>query len=438
MPAPAAALLLGLLMFSGAAPAAPGAAQQASPQLEAERARWQGEFAALAAAGPESAEAAAVLGRLLGRLRADHAELAAAEAEHRPASVSQLALQAPQAGSRWARETRWLEAAHAELGLSKQAFHAAMQRLAAAARTAPDGTGPDGGAPVDPPAGESAGGRRRAGAGGRVFDPPGGARPAPAADGDGDLVVDASDAFPADPAEWNDADGDRTGDNADVDDDGDGVWDSADAFPFDPRRCELDLSEPAAAAAAEGAAEGASEPTGLLDGVGMFARGATLVRTFPGFISPDETEQMLALGERLLAETFGNWSVEQARPGSDEAGGYRTAAFSKRKWHVEPLLRLQRRVAALVGIPAHADAEAVMFAQSTGTKPKKVHHDRNQAENRVVTVLVYLDAPSGGHTMFPCLGPNGGEPGDPAACEGLVAGFARGRRILSDRGKQVR
>lgn len=54
-------------------------------------------------------------------------------------------------------------------------------------------------------------------------------------DSDSDGVVDASDAFPLDPTETADADGDGTGDNADPDDDNDGVNDGSDAFPFDPQ-----------------------------------------------------------------------------------------------------------------------------------------------------------------------------------------------------------
>jgi len=42
---------------------------------------------------------------------------------------------------------------------------------------------------------------------------------------DGDLIPNAGDAFPEDPAEWNDTDGDGIGDNADEDDDGDGWLD---------------------------------------------------------------------------------------------------------------------------------------------------------------------------------------------------------------------
>ena len=55
-----------------------------------------------------------------------------------------------------------------------------------------------------------------------------------APDRDGDGVPDDEDAFPDDPAESADNDGDGIGDNADTDDDNDGVPDVSDAFPLDP------------------------------------------------------------------------------------------------------------------------------------------------------------------------------------------------------------
>ena len=45
-------------------------------------------------------------------------------------------------------------------------------------------------------------------------------------DDDGDGIGDDQDAFPNDPAEWDDTDGDGIGNNADADDDGDGVSDN--------------------------------------------------------------------------------------------------------------------------------------------------------------------------------------------------------------------
>ena len=54
---------------------------------------------------------------------------------------------------------------------------------------------------------------------------------------------DGNDAFPEDPKEWEDTDGDGVGDNSDAfpndptetkDSDGDGVGDNSDAYPNDP------------------------------------------------------------------------------------------------------------------------------------------------------------------------------------------------------------
>ncbi|MDT0604369.1 S8 family peptidase [Thalassotalea castellviae] len=52
-------------------------------------------------------------------------------------------------------------------------------------------------------------------------------------DADCDDVLNDEDAFPLDPSEWLDTDGDTIGNNADNDDDNDGVIDSEDAFPLD-------------------------------------------------------------------------------------------------------------------------------------------------------------------------------------------------------------
>ncbi len=52
-------------------------------------------------------------------------------------------------------------------------------------------------------------------------------------DQDGDGVTDAEDAFPADPSESLDTDGDGIGNNADTDDDNDGVADDQDQLPLD-------------------------------------------------------------------------------------------------------------------------------------------------------------------------------------------------------------
>ncbi len=57
-------------------------------------------------------------------------------------------------------------------------------------------------------------------------------------DSDGDGVSDSDDAFPLDPNETADADGDGIGNNADPDDDNDGVVDTRDAFPNDSEQSQ--------------------------------------------------------------------------------------------------------------------------------------------------------------------------------------------------------
>ncbi|MEL0215191.1 MAG: heparin lyase I family protein, partial [Burkholderiaceae bacterium] len=60
------------------------------------------------------------------------------------------------------------------------------------------------------------------------------------ADSDSDGFVDASDAFPNDPLEWIDTDGDGIGNNTDTDDDGDGLADSVDNCPMVANADQLD------------------------------------------------------------------------------------------------------------------------------------------------------------------------------------------------------
>ncbi len=55
-------------------------------------------------------------------------------------------------------------------------------------------------------------------------------------DSDGDGVLDHLDAFPNDPNEWLDTDGDQIGNNSDLDDDNDGIADLRDGFPLDDSR----------------------------------------------------------------------------------------------------------------------------------------------------------------------------------------------------------
>ena len=59
-------------------------------------------------------------------------------------------------------------------------------------------------------------------------------------DTDGDLVFVSEDAFPNDPAEWADNDGDGIGNNSDNDDDNDNIEDSSDNCPLVNNSNQLD------------------------------------------------------------------------------------------------------------------------------------------------------------------------------------------------------
>jgi len=55
-------------------------------------------------------------------------------------------------------------------------------------------------------------------------------------DSDGDSVEDSVDVFPYNPSEWYDHDGDGMGDNADADDANDGVVDGVDMYRYQQGR----------------------------------------------------------------------------------------------------------------------------------------------------------------------------------------------------------
>ncbi|HHO57321.1 MAG TPA: hypothetical protein ENJ70_02070, partial [Thermoplasmatales archaeon] len=63
----------------------------------------------------------------------------------------------------------------------------------------------------------------------------------PTHDRDGDGVPDDQDAFPDDPTEWRDSDGDGVGDNADNDDDNDGILDSFDFLRYNDAAIKVEI-----------------------------------------------------------------------------------------------------------------------------------------------------------------------------------------------------
>lgn len=70
---------------------------------------------------------------------------------------------------------------------------------------------------------------------------------------------------------------------------------------------------------------------------------------------------------------------------------------------------------------------------------RNVHHDRaNGKEGRVLTLLIYLnELGGGGHTVFPCIGPNGGPPADPDLCTTFVNAYDDGARSLAGGGPDM-
>jgi len=126
---------------------------------------------------------------------------------------------------------------------------------------------------------------------------------------------------------------------------------------------------------------------------------------------------------------------------------YSTVFFAKEHYERSKALRaFEDRIARLTMVSHHADEAPAMFTRqipgaAAGTfvqdqKLRNVHHDKNQRENRVVTVLVYLSTArdgDGGHTLFPCL---------PAAASGvrgvkLAKDLQRDFRRLFDNGTRV-
>ena len=118
----------------------------------------------------------------------------------------------------------------------------------------------------------------------------------PRSDTDEDGVIDIKDAFPNDAGEWQDTDGDGTGNVADTDDDNDGVEDLRDTFPLD-----------------------ASESTdGDGDGVGDNSD------AFP--TDPDETEDTDGDGVGDNADAFPD-DPDETRDGDGDGVGDNSDAF---------------------------------------------------------------------------------------------------------------
>ena len=155
-----------------------------------------------------------------------------------------------------------------------------------------------------------------------------------------------------------------------------------------------------------------------------------LVRHIPGFVSDEEVNEILRLRTPELGKPTERYSSIEL----DNAS--------------EPILvEIERRIALLTGIEAHPDESPPMLAVSRpwtrnyeGGTLQNLHHDKNEGQGRVATVLIYLsNVVQGGETLFPCVHPRA-----PAAtsapvavsqqphelCRRLRSGYERGERIL--------
>jgi hypothetical protein len=146
--------------------------------------------------------------------------------------------------------------------------------------------------------------------------------------------------------------------------------------------------------------------------------------TVDHFLSEAEIEHVLRVArERITAEHDGDESWQY----------WKRYAFTEMDdWQGDAVLRsIEERIAQLVNIRTHGDESPLIVSQTLPQKAKdrprrgkrqlgsrelarkradpfkggrlmNVHHDKNTAEGRVISVLVYLtDVAAGGHTIFP-------------------------------------
>ena len=115
----------------------------------------------------------------------------------------------------------------------------------------------------------------------------------PRQDTDEDGVADTVDAFPLDPTESSDGDGDGIGDNVDTDTDGDGVGDNADAFPSDPAE-SLDTD-------GDGVGDNSDTCSTTSEGISVLSNGCAYV----GNVIDVTQVASMAYGSALVTWAFG-------------------------------------------------------------------------------------------------------------------------------------
>ena len=134
------------------------------------------------------------------------------------------------------------------------------------------------------------------------------------ADDDNDGVSNANDAFPQDPGETVDTDGDGTGDNADTDDDNDGVSDTDDACPLDDDVTCGQVSEPDLVVQSPSVSGSSPEP------------GASV--TFSATVRNQGTGESAATTLRYYRSTDATISTADTEVGTDAVSALPSAATS--------------------------------------------------------------------------------------------------------------
>eukprot|EP00051_Salpingoeca_urceolata_P005136 m.70632 g.70632 ORF g.70632 m.70632 type:complete len:364 (-) comp14080_c0_seq2:50-1141(-) len=127
------------------------------------------------------------------------------------------------------------------------------------------------------------------------------------------------------------------------------------------------------------------------------------------FLSDAEVDHLLA-----LVAAHGGWAPSASGGATFAEVRQLRSTFPHAMRHDPVLAAIERRVAALTGIPVHPHEDMVSLANITsrGSQPRNghfppfgLHHESDGRPFRARTVLMYLTTvPRGGHTIFPLCG----------------------------------
>ena len=154
----------------------------------------------------------------------------------------------------------------------------------------------------------------------------------------------------------------------------------------------------------------------------------------PAFVTDDDAEHLRELLVPI-AEAAGTTGPKD-RPYK----GYKNHVLTAEDRRDPVVVRLERRVAELTGVPASRN-DMLSFIISTPYQKNhgtlhNVHHDRNRSPGRVATVLIHLagggdedgDHIGGGETIFPCARSGGDEHDSKSPmCHGLRELYEHGK-----------